>query len=117
MTGDPNAKHCLIVIYDIFAFHPNTLRGADIFSASYLVLMPDFFEGKVANWEWYPDDTPEKTEKLEAFLNGPGNTERTAEKVARVQREAGTKWKGIEKWGILGGYKRITHILGNFMLT
>lgn len=43
--------------------------------------MPDFFEGEVAKWEWYPDDTPEKTEKLEGFLNGPGNTEKTVEKV------------------------------------
>lgn len=74
--------------------------------------MPDFFEGQVAQWEWYPDDTPEKTEKLEGFLNGPGNTERTVEKVMKVQKEASQRWKGVEKWGILGKYTRVHSLKG-----
>ncbi|KAJ4303266.1 hypothetical protein N0V90_002159 [Kalmusia sp. IMI 367209] len=102
VTGDRNAKACLIILYDIFAFHPNTLRGADILGSEYLVLMPDFFEGKAADWSWYPDDTPEKTEKLEGFLNGPGNTEKTVEKVTRVQANAQTRFASVEKWGIAG---------------
>ncbi|KAF2478355.1 uncharacterized protein BDR25DRAFT_309120 [Lindgomyces ingoldianus] len=109
ITGDDFSHpptHALVVLYDIFAFHSNTLRGADILATSgdrsYLVLMPDFFEGKVADWDWYPDDTPEKTEKLEGFLSGPGNTEKTVEKVMMVQKEASEKWKGVQKWGVLG---------------
>ena len=102
VTGNRDAKRCLVALYDIFAFHPNTLRGADILGISYLVLMPDFFQGQVADWSWYPDDTPEKTEKLEGFLNGPGNTEKTVEKVMGVQKEAATTFKEVEKWGILG---------------
>jgi hypothetical protein len=50
VTGNRAAKHCLVALYDIFAFHPNTLRGADILGTSYLVLVPDFFEGQVADW-------------------------------------------------------------------
>jgi len=113
VTGNRDAKHYLVALYDIFAFHPNTLRGADILGTSYLVLMSTSRpclvlrvsspqEGQVANWSWYPDDTPEKTEKLEGFLNGPGNTEKTVEKVMGVQKEAATTFKEVEKWGILG---------------
>lgn len=85
--------------------------------------MPDFFEDREAEWDWYdhsfphflrlphrscrfPDDTPEKTQKLEDFLAGPANTERAVEKVTRVHVEAQSRFPSVEKWGIVG-----THIL------
>lgn len=48
ITGKPNGKTAIICVFDIFAYYPQTLQGADILAESTgtIVYMPDFFNKK-----------------------------------------------------------------------
>ena len=108
VTGPPTAKRALMVLYDIFGYSPQILRGADILASSkeeeegYLVFMPDFYDGNPAPHEIYPDDTPEKARRLEEFINGPGETSKTLERMGRIRGVLGREYAGIKTWGLIG---------------
>lgn len=115
ITGSQSSTHALLILYDIFGYYPQTLQGADILASSntsdpdsgsehpsYLVIMPDFFNGSPADYSWYPPDTPEKEEKLNAFLAGPGDTEKTLTRISTIKQEVQTMFPQIEKWALVG---------------
>ncbi|KAK7536382.1 dienelactone hydrolase [Phyllosticta citribraziliensis] len=106
-TGPSDAKHAILVIYDIFGFFPQTLQGADILAQSdehrkYQVFMPDWFEGNPADISWYPPDNDEKKKKLGDFFGGPAAPAKTAARVPKVVEEINSKVQGFESWAILG---------------
>jgi len=107
VTGPSSAKKALLFIYDIFAYFPQTLQGADILSTSdshnqYRVFMPDWFEGNPAHISWYPPDTKEKGEQLGAFFQNQGAPPKTAAKVPDMVKAIEKQYPDIESWGIVG---------------
>ncbi|KAK8216358.1 Alpha/Beta hydrolase protein [Phyllosticta capitalensis] len=106
-TGPSDAKHAILIIYDIFGFFPQTLQGADILATSddhrkYQVFMPDWFEGHPADISWYPPDNDEKKQKLGEFFAGPAAPAKTVARVPKVVDEIVSKVKGFDSWAILG---------------
>ncbi|KAF4537507.1 Dienelactone hydrolase [Lasiodiplodia theobromae] len=106
-TGPADAKHAILIVFDIFGFFPQTLQGADILATSdkdrkYQVFIPDFFEGNPADISWYPPDNEEKGKKLGAFFAGPAAPAKTVSRIPKVVDEINSKNSGISSWGILG---------------
>ena len=108
VTGPSSATSALFIIYDIFGFSPQGIQGADILAHGddehhqYQVYMPDFFEGKPADQDWYPPDTKEKGEKLGAFFQGPAAPPKSAEKVPQLLEAIKKYSPEIEKSGVVG---------------
>lgn len=106
-TGPADAKHAILIIYDIFGFFPQTLQGADILATSdkersYQVFIPDFFEGKPADISWYPPDNEEKGKKLGEFFAGPAAPAKTVARIPKVVDAINSQVSGLSSWGILG---------------
>jgi len=103
ITGPKSSKTGILAIYDIFAYFPQILQGADILaSAEHLVVMPDFFKGEVAEPNCYPADTPEKGKALMAFINGPANTKDGEANVRAIAEGLKKEYPGVERWGVVG---------------
>lgn len=76
VAGDKAATRAIVWVFDIFGFSPQTLRGADIVAASLsssskgpvAVLVPDWFDGTVADKAWVPPVTDEQAAKLGNFV-------------------------------------------------
>ena len=107
-TGSISATFAILIIYYIFVLSPQAKQGADILAFSdssrqYQVFMPDFFYGKPAEKGIFPPDTEEKKKKLGAFLEGPANPSKTAEKIPDIIKEISKQRSTIEKWGVVGG--------------
>lgn len=106
-TGSADAKHGIMMVYDIFGFFPQTVQGADILAyadndRSYRVFMPDYFEGSPADVSWYPPATSEHKEKLGAFFEGPAKPEKTAARLPKVLEALRKENPQIESWGVVG---------------
>ncbi|CAF9937029.1 MAG: hypothetical protein HETSPECPRED_010533 [Heterodermia speciosa] len=107
-TGPSSATSAILIIYDIFGYSPQAIQGADILAHAddehhqYQVFIPDFFEGKPAEYDWYPPDTKEKGEKLGAFFQGPAAPPKNAEKVPQLVEAIKKYSPKIEKSGVLG---------------
>lgn len=107
-TGPSSATSAILIIYDIFGFSPQALQGADILAHAddehhqYQVFVPDFFEGKPAEPDWYPPDTKEKGEKLGAFFQGPAAPPKNADKVPQLVEAIKKYSPKIEKSGVVG---------------
>lgn len=74
----------------------------------YKVFMPDFFEGRPAPLTWMPmpdksgREPPADDRALDEFCQGPGNTEKTIEKVLRITQISQANNPQIAKWGLVG---------------
>jgi len=106
-TGPSNAKHGILVIYDIFGFFPQTLQGADILAHGdsekpKRVFMPDWFEGSPADISWYPPDNEEKGKKLGAFFSKEAAPPKTLNKIGPVLEAIKKSEPNITSWGIVG---------------
>ncbi|TAQ83639.1 hypothetical protein B7494_g8036 [Chlorociboria aeruginascens] len=123
VTGPSTSTSAVLLIYDIFGYYPQTLRGADILStfptadnSGIRVYMPDWFDGDVADIANYPADTPEKEKYILAFFKKQANPERNIEKVGKwMMAVKEDEAKGIEKWGVAGycwGGKIVSMISG-----
>lgn len=101
-TGPADSKTAVMLWYDIFGFHPNTLQGADRLAAEsgFLVIVPDFFEGNELTLDLFPTDTEEKKKKIEAFQPWREPT-RYVDSVNQIVDEL-TATKGITTWGSFG---------------
>lgn len=55
-TGDLGSKHAIIVVFDIFGFHPVTKKFADLLGehGKFRVLVPDFLRGHALNENSFP---------------------------------------------------------------
>lgn len=106
-TGPSNAKHGILVVYDIFGYFPQTIQGADILATGdhekpYQVFMPDFFEGSPADISWYPPDNEEKGKKLGAFFQGPAAPPKTLSRIPKILEAIKSKNSGLESFGVVG---------------
>ena len=106
-TGPADAKHAIFYVFDIFGFFPQTLQGADILAYGnkerpYRVYMPDLFDGKPANIEWYPPDTPEKGEKMGAFFKNEAAVPANLAKIKPLLSGFQKLSPSVQSWGILG---------------
>nr|XP_019010459.1 uncharacterized protein I206_04928 [Kwoniella pini CBS 10737]OCF49240.1 hypothetical protein I206_04928 [Kwoniella pini CBS 10737] len=100
VTGPDDAKHALVVIYDIFGFWDTTIQGSDLL-ASHLLLtsptkiyMPDVFKGKA-----FPKDRDGDKEELKKFFSG---TAKLDDRLPEVLNFAQTLKKDHKRVSILG---------------
>ncbi|KAL9097389.1 MAG: hypothetical protein Q9165_000284 [Trypethelium subeluteriae] len=103
ISGPRASTHALLILYDIFGYYPQTLRGADILASSaYLTIMPDFFDGHPAEYSWYPPSSPEKEENLNTFLAGPAETQKTLSRLWSLKASLELLFPSISSWALLG---------------
>lgn len=121
MTGPPNnseATTAILSIYDAFGFFPQTQQGADIVSAALesaaaanssnmasgatVVIMPDFFDGKVIPLDWFPPDTEEKVAGVTEWLHKTALPELHIPRVAGIIAAAEQLYPHIKTWGLMG---------------
>lgn len=102
VTGPLNSKKAILWIYDIFAFTPQTIQGADILGETYLVIIPDFFQGSAAEKEWYPPTNDSQLAHLTTFLNGTADRKKALSLVPGIVAASTKTYPSIEKWGAIG---------------
>ncbi|AAW45144.2 conserved hypothetical protein [Cryptococcus deneoformans JEC21] len=104
-VGPEDVKVAVLVVYDVFAFSPQILQGADIIaSQGYRVVMPDFLVGNYATPEMFKPGNEEM--KAEYFSKFPGACGSQSEPVAKAIN--GLKAAGHNKVAVIGycwGYK------------
>ena len=105
-TGRNTAQKAIYVIYDIFGYTDQTLQGADLLALTgqgqYLVVVPDFFDGKPAQPGWLAGDTDEKTQQFNSFLAKLQDPQPYIQRVRKVLAAMKHEHQGIEKWGAIG---------------
>jgi len=106
VTGPSSAQVAILSVYDIFGFYPQTIQGADILAhgdadASYMVFIPDFFEGSPADLAWYPPDTDEKGAKLGEWFKSAAPPKHLP-KIPGIVDAAQKYNENIRTWGIIG---------------
>ncbi|KAL7933169.1 Alpha/Beta hydrolase protein [Trichoderma chlorosporum] len=105
IVGPENATKGIVDIYDIFGVWPQTIQGADRLSAhtGFLVLVPDFFDGKGLDINSIPMDTEEKQKTVHQFIGTTGNPQANVEKLLALRKELTDKFPAVESsWGLFG---------------
>ena len=95
--------NALFILYDIFGYSPQILKGADILAQQYSIVMPDFWQGRPAPLDWMPMDggLPQE-DKMDEFCNGPGETQKTLRRINELMQAMKSKWPEAEDWGLVG---------------
>ncbi|MCJ1344296.1 hypothetical protein MMC31_002499, partial [Peltigera leucophlebia] len=88
--------------YDIFAFTPQTIQGADILGETYLVIIPDLFKGSFAQKDWYPPTNDTQRTNLTTFLTGPADRQKALSLVPEIIAGSAKTYPSIEKWAAIG---------------
>lgn len=106
-TGPSDAKHAILIVYDIFGYFPQTIQGADILAYGdkekpYQVFMPDFFEGKPADMSWYPPDNEEKGKKLGEFFKTQAAPPKIVPRVPKIVESIKQQHSGLQTWAVVG---------------
>lgn len=102
VVGSKLSKKAIMLIYDIFGFHPSTKLGADILAdAGFLIIMPDFFRGKPLPQSLYPPTSAEAGKTLSEFFSTQAIPTPHANLLSSLQSEV-SKLYSIETWGYLG---------------
>ncbi|WVQ84576.1 hypothetical protein IAT38_006730 [Cryptococcus sp. DSM 104549] len=100
VTGPEDAKHALVVIYDIFGFWDTTLQGSDILTGHLAktfptkVYMPDVFKGNA-----FPKDKDGDKDELSKFFAG---TAKIDDRLPEVLEFAKSLKRDHSKVSILG---------------
>ncbi|WVQ73083.1 hypothetical protein IAR50_002646 [Cryptococcus sp. DSM 104548] len=107
VVGPEDAKGAVLFTYDIFAFSPQILQGADLIaSQGYRVVMPDFLVGNVATPEMFGPGGEEIRKKF--FSQYPGaiatQSKPVADAIAAVRAAGHSR---IAALGACWGYKAI----------
>lgn len=102
VTGPRTSKKAIFWIYDIFAFSPQTIQGADILGETYLVIVPDLFQGSFAQKDWYPPTNDSQRANLTTFLNGPADRKKALSLIPKIVADTAKTYPSIEKWGAIG---------------
>lgn len=102
VTGPRTSQKAIFWIYDIFAFTPQTLQGADILGETYLVVIPDLFRGSVAQRDWYPPTNDYQRTNLTKFLTGPADRQKALSLVPEIIAGSAKIYPSIEKWAAIG---------------
>ncbi|RMZ86434.1 hypothetical protein DV736_g6336, partial [Chaetothyriales sp. CBS 134916] len=106
VTGPSDADTAILLLYDIFGFFPQTLQGADILAFSdkdhpKQVFIPDFWDGKPADIDWYPPDTEEKQQKLTSWFPNASPPKHLPRVPGLLDAAEKTNPK-IKSWGTIG---------------
>lgn len=106
IIGPSDATRAIFYLYDVFGFTEQTLQGADILASKgtrpYLVIIPDLFDGKPIQPEWFARDTEEKKQKIDDFMAAIRNPTPYIERIHRIFDAAVQKFPGVERWGTIG---------------
>ena len=106
ITGPRDAKKAVYFIYDVFGFTDPTLQGADILASrgkeEYLVVVPDFFDGKPVQPEWFARDTEEKCQKIADFMAGIADPKPHIERMDKVLNAAKDEFSNVKGWASIG---------------
>ncbi|QKX58232.1 uncharacterized protein TRUGW13939_05353 [Talaromyces rugulosus] len=108
ISGSKTATRAVLYVFDIFGFSPQTLRGADILadrlsaSSPALVIVPDWFDGFVAQKAWVPPVTPEQQEKLGGFIQNKASPGLVVPRVLELSKSLNKTFPTVEKLGIFG---------------
>ncbi|KAI9644904.1 hypothetical protein NHQ30_006938 [Ciborinia camelliae] len=108
VSGASNPTTALMIIYDVFGAAPQTLQGADLLAAALeplntVVIVPDLFNGKAAQAEWYkPDASREAKAAKAAFMESAFTIETWEKPVGELVVDCGKKWDGLKAWACLG---------------
>ena len=89
-------------MYDIFGYWPTTKQGADLMAEATKarIVMPDFFRGKPFPQEFYPPNTDEKKNALQAFFGAAGDFQARKPDLDAVADAL--KQDGATKLGLMG---------------
>ena len=107
VTGPRDAQKAVYFLFDVFGFTNPTLQGADILGAKgkepYLVIVPDLFDGKPVQPEWFADkDKPEHQQKIGEFMSKLQDPKPHIERVQEILKAAKEEFKSVESWGTIG---------------
>ncbi|EED22789.1 hypothetical protein TSTA_062760 [Talaromyces stipitatus ATCC 10500] len=113
VVGDKAANRAIVWVFDIFGYSPQTLRGADVVAANLLssskgpvtVLIPDWFDGTVADKAWVPPVTDDQAAKLGNFIKTKAAPELVVPRVlkfAEALKQHQTILPNIQNLGIFG---------------
>ncbi|TGO24386.1 hypothetical protein BPAE_0104g00160 [Botrytis paeoniae] len=107
ISGASKPTNALMVIYDIFGAAPQTLQGADLLAAALeplntVVIVPDLFNGKKAQAEWFRNPSEEAKAAKAAFVESAYAIDRWEKLVGEVVADCGKKWDGVKAWACLG---------------
>jgi dienelactone hydrolase len=108
ISGSKTATRAVLYVFDIFGFSPQTLRGADILahhlstSSPALVIVPDWFDGSVAEKAWVPPVTPEQQQKLGGFIQNKASPGLVVPRVLELSKSINKTFANVEKLGIFG---------------
>ncbi|ESZ95578.1 hypothetical protein SBOR_4058 [Sclerotinia borealis F-4128] len=99
VSGASNPKIVLMIIYDVFGAAPQTLQGTDLLAAALapldtVVIVPDLFNGKAAQAEWYNPDASEEAKAAKAVFVESAYTFETWENLAESIVIHGLCWGG-----------------------
>ncbi|KAK9753440.1 hypothetical protein K7432_017962, partial [Basidiobolus ranarum] len=98
-VGPKDAKKAVVVIYDIFALHPNTHQFCDILGEifNFRVAMPDFFRGKA--WD-HNKMKPENMPALMEWIGTEGSWDKVKVDLEKVKERLTSD--GSASFGIVG---------------
>ncbi|KAH8705228.1 putative dienelactone hydrolase [Talaromyces proteolyticus] len=109
INGSKTATRAIVWVYDIFGYSPQTLRGADIVARDLsagnspaLIIVPDWFDGCVAEKAWVPPVTPEQQEKLGGFIQNKASPGLVVPRVLEFTKDIKNVFTSVEKIGIFG---------------
>jgi dienelactone hydrolase len=111
-TGPAGAKRGIFVVYDVFGYYIQSLKGADILAYNYdqqsdnagefQVFMPDFFGDHPQDLQNFPPKTPKQFKAISDFMNGHGYPPKTVPLIAPIMVDIQKMHPEIESWAILG---------------
>ncbi|CAG8482109.1 9879_t:CDS:2 [Ambispora gerdemannii] len=98
--GPKNAKNAVIIVYDIFGYHPNAFQTADILAEQlgFRVVIPDIFRGKPYTVDQLIRD--EGYEKLAIWLNEVAPDQSVLNQIDAVVNHL--RKDGAEDFGYIG---------------
>ncbi|KAL3419454.1 AIM2 family protein C30D10.14 [Phlyctema vagabunda] len=70
VTGSTSARNAIICFYDAFGASQQILQGADLVAITLnaIILVPDFFRGNPAQYEWFTNQSQECKQAKETWL-------------------------------------------------
>ncbi|OKL58067.1 hypothetical protein UA08_06665 [Talaromyces atroroseus] len=112
IAGDKTATRAIVLVYDIFGYSPQTLRGADLVAEALsksargpvAVIVPDWFDGTVAEKAWVPPVSDEQKQKLGNFIQTKASPELVVPRVLKFAQTLQHRavLPQVQKLGIFG---------------
>lgn len=104
VTGPTMSERAIFFCYDVFGFYEPTLQGADILTNNreYLVVMPDFFNGRPIKMEWFARDTEEKRQNIQNFMSNMADPGKNLPRLYDVLEKMKEEFPTVKDWRAIG---------------